>query len=246
MNRLKVTAAKQNVPQKVKAIVAVKARMPEATKAKVVDGKKCVVATVGKAAVKMPAATTAKVAEIKSPVIGKVTTASQIGDKSHEAELVKSCMQTKLNNSKPNTANKTNTEIIEQYRAEYTKFLKELEKMDFGDLVFGQKEEKKVEKPTEALKVVDKPKPVEEPKAVETPKVMETPKSVEPPKEEPVQKVAVEAKPEINLVQETVESVPLGDFVNGISVGEEAGDEIVVPVKKTRRRKKSVIAESNE
>jgi len=228
MNRLKVTAAKQNMPQKVKAIVAVKAKMPEATKAKVVDGKKCVVATVGKATVKMPAATTAKVSEIKSPAIGNVTKATQIGDRSREEALVKSCIQTKLDGTKPNTANKTNTEIIEQYRVEYNKFLKELEKMDFGSLVFSHKEENKVEKPTEAPKVVDKPKPVET------------------PKEEPVQKVKVEAKPEINLVQETVESVPLGDFVNGISVGEEAGDEIVVPVKKTRRRKKSVIAETNE
>lgn len=227
MNRLKVTAAKQSVPQKAKTIVAVKTRMPAVSSAKVVDGKKCVVATVGKSTVKMPAATTAKVAETHLPPVGNASKATQASmDKAHEEALVKSCIQSKLNPAKPNMANKTNSEIIEQYRIEYNKFLKQLESMDFGSLVFGQNNEKKEEKP--ATKQEPAPKPVE------------------PPKSEPDKKVEIVEKPEINLVKETVDSVPLGDFVNGISVGEEAGDEVVVPVKKTRKRKKSVIAESNE
>lgn len=235
MNRLKVTAAKQSVPQKAKAIVAVKTRMPAVSSAKVVDGKKCVVAIVGKPTVKMPAATTAKVAETHLPPVGNASKATQASmDKAHEEALVKSCIQSKLNPAKPNMANKTNSEIIEQYRIEYNKFLKQLESMDFGSLVFGQNNEKKEEKP--ATKQEPATKPVEPPK----------PEPVEPPKQEPAKKVEIVEKPEINLVKETVDSVPLGDFVNGISVGEEAGDEVVVPVKKTRKRKKSVIAESNE
>lgn len=223
MNRLKVTAAKQSVPQKAKAIVAVKTRMPAVSSAKVVDGKKCVVATVGKPTVKMPAATTAKVAETNLPPVGNASKATQASmDKAHEEALVKSCIQSKLNPAKPNMANKTNSEIIEQYRIEYNKFLKQLESMDFGSLVFGQNNEKKEETP--ATKQEPAPKPVETPKP------------------EPAKKVEIVEKPEINLVKETVDSVPLGDFVNGISVGEEAGDEVVVPVKKTRKRKKSVIA----
>lgn len=102
--------------------------------------------------------------------------------------------------------NAVTSAMIEQYRAEYQEFLKNLEKMDVNAMF----------NPAQPDTKVDEAKPYEV-------------KAVVP---EPVQEEAFEA-----FVKEDEKT---SDLVNGISVGEEAGESLVIASTKKNRRKKSL------
>lgn len=227
ISRLKVTSAKQTVAPQPKKTVAATIKVPTATKAKVTT-------TVVKTAkapvtVKPLPATKATVTTVKKCIIPTVVQAPKpASTTSIDQAILNRGLQNKQATPAPANNQAANQAIIDKYRADYEKFLKQLENMDFGSLIFGQTTQEQT--PTVATPAPKPaPKPVQKPVPV-APAIVEAPVA---PKPEPAvvkPEVAPVAKPE------PANSL-LGDFANGISVGEEMGDKVIVPAKRTRRKK---------
>jgi len=216
ISRLKPTTAKQNVaPQPKKAIVAT-VKVPAATKATVTTN----VVKKGPAAVTVtarPATTVTTATKCIMPTVANMQ--KPCSTTSIDQAILNRGMQNKLAENTSTNKQATNQEIIAKYRAEYEKFLKQLESMDFGSLIFGQQTVEPKKQPTPTTPV-QKPVPV-------APANIEAPVT---PKAEPAVAPAIEPEPE------PAPSL-IGDFANGISVGEEMGDKVMVPAKRTRRKK---------
>ena len=213
VSRLKVTSARKTAAPQPKQKAVATINVPAATKATVTAP--AVKRTPAAVTVKVQPATTATVTPVKRCIIPTVAnTAKPVSTTAIDQAILNRGLQNKLATPAP-TANKAaNQAIIDKYKAEYQKFLQQLEKMDFGNLIFGQPATAPAPEPVN-------PAPV-------APAIVEAPveKKVEPAVEQPV------AEPE----PATANSL-LGDFANGISVGEEMGDKVIVPAKRTRRKK---------
>ena len=231
VSRLKVTSAKKTAaPQpKQKAVAAIK--VPTATKATVTAP--AVKRTPAAVTVKVQPATTATVTPARRCIIPTVVnTPKPVSTTAIDQAILNRGLQNKQATPAP-TANKAaNQEIIDKYKAEYQKFLKQLENMDFGSLIFGQPTAQTTPAPATTAKttqtVVQKA-PTPAPAPAPAPAIVEAP-------------VEKKAEPAVAQHEPAPVNSLLGDFANGISVGEEMGDKVIVPAKRTRR-KKAVVSE---
>ena len=221
ISRLKVTTAKKTVAPQPKKNTVAAVKVPTASTAKVTAH--AVHKTPATSTVQVQPATKAIVATtVKKCIMPTVATTTKPATSTNiDNEILNRGLQNKQTTASPAPSKAANQAIIDKYRADYEKFLKQLENMDFGALIFGQPT-------TDQVPPVVTPTP--EPKtAPVAPAIVEAPIA---PKTEPEPVAEPEPTPSL-----------LGDFANGITVGEEMGDKVIVPAKRSRR-KKAVASES--